>query len=164
MRARALPCRGDACLRLHHYCRCRSEGACDRLIVFSVLYSASPCLFPRMHVPTRRTCSHMVGATVAVNSCLAVRGNDVFSLFRHMATARPLAAALAMCSFTVASHPSPTPRVLALCLGQTSFPLITNGVSLVRSALRGKCTMVVLSPSNVAPFRFSQFSALSMMA
>lgn len=105
----------------------------------------------------------MVGATVATKSCLAVRGDSIFSLLRHMAAERPLVAASAMCFLNLSFVSMTTPKILASCFGLTSSPLIVNGVWLVRSATRVKCTMVVLSHSNVAPLRLSHASARSMM-
>lgn len=71
-----------------------------------------------------------------------------------MAADSPLAAVLAMCSLYRSFASITTPKILALCVGLTPYPLITTSVSLVRLALRVKM-MVVLSPSNIAPLRLS---------
>lgn len=105
----------------------------------------------------------MAGATVATKSCLAVRGDSIFSLLRRMAADRPLVAASAMCYLNLSFMSITTARTLASCFGLTSSPLIVNGVWLVGSAMRIKCMMVVLSHSNVAPLRYSHASARLMM-
>lgn len=106
----------------------------------------------------------MAGATVATESCLAVRGDSILSLLRHMAAVRPLVAASAMCFLNLSFASITTPKILAFCFGLTTSHLIVNGMRLVRSMTRVKWTMVVLSHSNVAPLRLSHASARSMMA
>jgi len=74
-----------------------------------------------------------------------------------------LAAALAMCSLNRGPESMITPRILALLVGLTSCPLIVHGVLLLRSAIRVKWMMVVLSALNVIPLRFSYSSVLLMI-
>jgi hypothetical protein len=73
-------------------------------------------------------------------------------------------AASAMCFLNLSLASMMTPKILASSFGLIISPLIVNGMRLVQSMTRVKCTMVVLSHSNVAPLRLSQASAWSMMA
>lgn len=98
-----------------------------------------------------------------MNSCLAIRGDTIFSLLKNIATVSPLEAVAATCSLYRNPASMVTPNSLTLLLAMTSLPLIVKGVLLERAAVLVKWIIDVLSVSKVAPLRLSHANASSII-